>query len=108
MINLRKSWQRICDRAGLADVRLHDLRHTAASIAVGQGASLPIIGRLLGIAKRKLRSGMRTWTQIQRSAHPTHLGLLWPSNWLAGAWQWHPIRLSDFYDLAGQSERWVS
>lgn len=48
MINLRKSWQRICDRAGLPDVRLHDLRHTAASIAVGQGASLPIIGRLLG------------------------------------------------------------
>lgn len=48
MINLRTSWKRICERAGLENVRLHDLRHTAASIAVGQGASLPIIGRLLG------------------------------------------------------------
>lgn len=48
MINLRKPWTRICERAGLDNVRLHDLRHTAASIAVGQGASLPVIGRLLG------------------------------------------------------------
>lgn len=48
MINLRKSWNRICERTALHGVRLHDLRHTAASIAVGQGASLPIIGRLLG------------------------------------------------------------
>lgn len=48
MINLRKSWKRVCKKADLDGVRLHDLRHTAASIAVGQGASLPIIGRLLG------------------------------------------------------------
>ena len=48
MINLRKPWTRICERAGLVGVRLHDLRHTAASVAVGQGESLPVIGRLLG------------------------------------------------------------
>ena len=48
MINLRKPWDRVCLAAGISNVRLHDLRHTAASIAVGQGASLPIIGRLLG------------------------------------------------------------
>jgi integrase len=48
LTNLRKSWVRICDEAGIEGVRLHDLRHTAASIAVGQGASLPIVGRLLG------------------------------------------------------------
>jgi integrase len=48
LVNLRKSWVRICERAGLENVRLHDLRHTAASIAVGRGASLPVIGRLLG------------------------------------------------------------
>ena len=34
--------------AGLEDVRLHDLRHSFASIAVSGGASLPIIGALLG------------------------------------------------------------
>lgn len=48
MINLRKPWTKICEEAELPGVRLHDLRHTAASVAVAQGASLPIIGRLLG------------------------------------------------------------
>ena len=46
--NLRKPWGRICQRAGIVGVRLHDLRHTAASIAVGQGITLPVIGALLG------------------------------------------------------------
>lgn len=48
MVNLRKPWQRVCKKAGLENVRLHDLRHTAASVAVAEGASLPVIGRLLG------------------------------------------------------------
>lgn len=47
-VNLRKAWVQICDRAKLPGVRLHDLRHTVASVAVGQGASLPLIGKLLG------------------------------------------------------------
>jgi len=46
--NLRKVWGHVCKRANLEGVRLHDLRHTAASIAVGKGASLAIVGRLLG------------------------------------------------------------
>ncbi|QCN96998.1 DUF4102 domain-containing protein (plasmid) [Azospirillum argentinense] len=33
---------------GLTDVRVHDLRHTFASILVSAGASLPLIGALLG------------------------------------------------------------
>ena len=33
---------------GLMDLRLHDLRHSFASIAVGGGMSLPMIGKLLG------------------------------------------------------------
>ena len=48
LVNLAKPWKRICERAGLKDVRLHDLRHTAASVGVSQGMNLPIIGRLLG------------------------------------------------------------
>ncbi|MGB5864410.1 MAG: site-specific integrase [Sulfitobacter sp.] len=48
LVNISKPWGRICNRAKLEDVRLHDLRHTAASVAVGEGVSLPIIGRLLG------------------------------------------------------------
>lgn len=48
IVNISKPWKLICEEAGLTDVRIHDLRHTAASIAVGQGVALPIIGRLLG------------------------------------------------------------
>jgi integrase len=43
-----KVWTRIRAIAGLDDVRLHDLRHSFASVAVSGGASLPIIGALLG------------------------------------------------------------
>ena len=48
LVNLEKPWRRIRRRAGLEDLRLHDLRHTYASIAAGLGEGLPIIGRLLG------------------------------------------------------------
>jgi integrase len=42
------AWRRIRARAGLEDVRLHDLPHTYASTGVSGGASLPVIGALLG------------------------------------------------------------
>ena len=35
-------------RAGLHDVRIHDIRHSFASRAHALGEGLPIIGRLLG------------------------------------------------------------
>ena len=41
-------WERIRKRAGLDDVRLHDLRHSFASVAAARGGSLPMIGKLLG------------------------------------------------------------
>jgi len=48
LINLQKFWTKIRTKIGLEDVRLHDLRHTFASIAASKGLSLPIIGALLG------------------------------------------------------------
>ena len=39
------------ERAGLKDVRLHDLRHSFASRALALGESLPMIGKLLGHSK---------------------------------------------------------
>ena len=47
-VDPQSAWQRIRVRAGLEDVRLHDLRHTYASAGVNGGASLPVIGALLG------------------------------------------------------------
>jgi integrase len=48
LVGLTRAWYRIRKRAGLEDVRLHDLRHTYASIGAGLGLSLPMIGTLLG------------------------------------------------------------
>ncbi|MCB1549482.1 MAG: tyrosine-type recombinase/integrase [Hyphomicrobiaceae bacterium] len=48
LVNLQKPWRRIRAMAGLPDVRIHDLRHSFASMAVSSGASLPMIGALLG------------------------------------------------------------
>lgn len=47
-MNLQKPWNDIRQRAGLSDVRIHDLRHSFASVAVANGMSLPLIGGLLG------------------------------------------------------------
>ena len=44
-------WYRVRERAGLQDVRLHDLRHSFASRALALGESLPMIGKLLGHSK---------------------------------------------------------
>jgi len=48
LVNLEKPWRRIRKLAGLKDVRIHDLRHTFASLAAGLGEGLPMIGKLLG------------------------------------------------------------
>ena len=48
LVNLQDPWQRIRKAAGIEDVRLHDLRHSFASVAAEGGASLGIIGKLLG------------------------------------------------------------
>ncbi len=41
-------WDRIRRRAGLPDVRLHDLRHSFASFLVNRGVSLYVVQGLLG------------------------------------------------------------
>jgi integrase len=45
---LDKTWSRVRKRACLPDVRLHDLRHTYASVGAGAYIGLPVIGKLLG------------------------------------------------------------
>ena len=45
---LYRSWRVVRSKAELCDVRLHDLRHSYASLALGSGETVPVIGRLLG------------------------------------------------------------
>jgi integrase len=55
-------WQRIRVRAGLPDLRLHDLRHSFASFLVNRGVSLYVVQGLLGHAHTRY---------TQRYAHLT-------------------------------------
>ena len=48
VIELKRFWARMRARAEIPDVRIHDLRHTFASLLVSGGASLEMIGKLLG------------------------------------------------------------
>ena len=48
MTDIDTAWRSIRAKAGLHDVRIHDIRHTFASRALALGEGLPVIGRLLG------------------------------------------------------------
>ncbi len=48
VVGLQKAWDRLRERAGLPGLRLHDLRHSFASFAVADGASLYLVGKVLG------------------------------------------------------------
>ena len=61
MYDLKKAWSTVTRLANLNGVRIHDLRHSFASVAAGSGGSLPMIGRLLG------------HTQTQTTARYAHL-----------------------------------
>ena len=54
-------WNDVRTQAGLPGVRVHDLRHTFASLLVSGGMSLPMIGKLLG------------HTQVQTTLRYAHL-----------------------------------
>lgn len=48
LVNLKDPWDAIREAAGLEDVRIHDLRHSFASVGAAGGLSLPIIGAIFG------------------------------------------------------------
>lgn len=48
LVNVAETWYAVRSLAGLKDVRLHDLRHSLASVGAAAGLSLPVIGGLLG------------------------------------------------------------
>ena len=51
LMTLKSVWRRVKLRAGLKDVRLHDLRHSYATRALAMGKSLTMIGKLLNHAQ---------------------------------------------------------
>ena len=62
-VGLPAVWRKVAGMAGLKDVRIHDLRHGFASVAVADGSSLYIVGKVLG------------HTQAATTARYSHLDL---------------------------------
>jgi len=58
--DLKSFWAGVCKKAGIEKVRIHDLRHTFASVLVSKGVGLEVIGKLIG------HSNIKT---TQRYAH---------------------------------------
>lgn len=48
LMGMHRPWARIREKAGLGDVRLHDLRHSFASVGAAAGLGLPVLGAILG------------------------------------------------------------
>ena len=55
--NIVACWYTVRADAGLGRLRLHDLRHTAASHAVMSGENLPLVGKLLGHRRHETTAG---------------------------------------------------
>ena len=63
--NLGRAWIDTRANAGLQDCRLHDLRHSYASLAAGRGVSLQMIGKLLG---HKVAATTQRYAHLTRDA----------------------------------------
>jgi integrase len=48
LTDIKRFWERVRTAADIGDVRMHDLRHTFASLLASAGSSLLVIGQLLG------------------------------------------------------------
>ena len=55
--SLTSCWRAACEDSKLGRLRLHDLRHTAASQAVMSGENLPLVGKLLGHRRHRTTAG---------------------------------------------------
>jgi len=49
--NLRKQFKKLLRKAGLPDIRFHDLRHTAASLMLNSGVPVIVVSKRLGHAR---------------------------------------------------------
>jgi integrase len=48
VVELARAWRRLCKSADIEGLHIHDLRHSFASQLASSGATLPLIGALLG------------------------------------------------------------
>jgi integrase len=68
--NVLRSFQNLCDRAGLRRLRIHDLRHAAASFLLLQGVDMRVVMGTLGHSRLATTSDLYTHLlePVQRQA----------------------------------------
>jgi integrase len=54
---LQKAWEKVRERASLPGLRLHDMRHSFASFAIADGATLYMVGKVLGHKQARTTEG---------------------------------------------------
>ena len=64
--NVYKPWQRICKRAGVKDLRPHDLRRSYASWLINDGVPLEVVGDLLN--HKSLQTTRAVYAQVSDTA----------------------------------------
>ena len=113
LVNLEKPWRRIRKAAKLDDVRLHDLRHSFASVAASGGQSLVVIGRqdarslpacYNGALCQSCRRSSESGEQCRRQAH------CYSNGWRQArrgcpAHENHPLVLPEFAIFANCRDR---
>jgi integrase len=69
VVRIERAWHRICKAANIEGLRMHDLRHSFASQLASGGASLPLIGALLGHSNPKTTARYtHLFDDVQRDA----------------------------------------
>jgi len=75
-----RAFQRLIQKAGLRRVRLHDLRHTSASLLLAQGVAARVVMEILGHSQISVTLDTYTHVdpELNREATDRLEDLLWP------------------------------
>jgi integrase len=77
---LKKDWEQLRRAANIQSARIHDLRHSFASVLASKGASLPLIGALLGHSQPATTARYaHLFLDAQRAAAETAASVIAPS-----------------------------
>ena len=61
--NVSRSWSDLCDQADVRRIRIHDLRHTAASLLLAQGVDLEVVQTTLRHTRLSTTADISTHVQ---------------------------------------------
>lgn len=80
LVNISKPWKRVCQKAQLNNVRIHDLRRTVGSWLAQSGNSLHLIGKILNHSNQSTTAIYARFAQDQgRQALEDYSQKLWSS-----------------------------